>query len=84
MNAGQEAETALVLAAARLARHQPELWAELVKALQSFSTVQIQNLVQSPLESLPVLQGRAQLGAHVFAVLSECLARADKIESKRK
>jgi hypothetical protein len=84
MSRQQEAETAVVLAAARLARHNPGLWDELLQAVQFYSSVQIQNLVQSPLDTLPVLQGRAQANGHLFAILSECIARADKIESKQK
>ena len=75
---------ALTLAAAKLARSAPENWQQFIGALNSYSTLQITNCVQSPLEELPRAQGRAQATARLYGLLADCLASADKIEGKRK
>ena len=74
----------LILRAAALARTSPRSWTEFLGALSNF-TDQIKNdCIQSPLEQLPVAQGRAQLAAHLTALLANCIPSADKIESKSK
>lgn len=74
----------LILRAAELARSAPRNWNEFLGAFQHF-TDQIKNdCIQSPLEHLPVTQGRAQLAAHLLTMLTNCLASADKIEGKKK
>lgn len=77
-------ETDLTLAAARLARNAPESWERFLGAFQAYSSQQITNCVQSPLEDLPRAQGRAQATARLYGLLAECLSSADKIEGKRK
>ena len=77
-------EEDLILAAARLARVAPENWKQFLGALQAYSSLQITNCVQSPLEELPRAQGRAQATARLYGLLAECLKSADKIEGKRK
>jgi hypothetical protein len=77
-------ENDLILAAAKLARGAPESWKQFLGALSGFSSQQISNCVQSPLEELPRAQGRAQATARLYGLLAECLSSADKIEGKRK
>jgi hypothetical protein len=74
----------LILAAARLARVAPENWKQFLGALSPYSSQQITNCVQSPLEELPRAQGRAQATARLYGLLADCLSSADKIEGKRK
>lgn len=74
----------LILASARLARSAPESWQKFLGALQAYSSQQLTNCVQSPLPELQRAQGRAQIAAHIYGILSDCLASADKIEGKRK
>lgn len=72
------------MAAARLARSAPESWKQFLGAFQAHSSQQIQNCIKSPLDELPRNQGRAQATAHLFGLLADCMASADKIEGKRK
>ena len=72
------------MAAAKLARVAPENWKQFLGAFQAYSSMQIQNCVQSPLETLPVAQGRAQATARLYGLMAECIQAADKIEGKRK
>jgi hypothetical protein len=74
----------LILKAAELARSAPRIWNEFLGALSNYSNQQKDNCIQSPLEQLPVAQGRAQLAAHLHGVLATCIQSADKIEGKRK
>lgn len=80
MNADRD----LILAAARLARSAPEGWQQFLGAFQSYANQQRDNCVQSPLDLLPVTQGRAQCAAHLQGLFAECLSKADQIEGKRK
>lgn len=77
-------ENELVLAAARIARTSPDAWGRFIAAVQSYSSQQITHCIQSPLELLPVAQGRAQATARLYGILAECLSSADKLEGKRK
>lgn len=77
-------ESDLTMKAALLARNAPDSWKQFLGAFQDYSSQQIQNCIQSPLELLPVAQGRAQATARLYGLLAECLTSADKIEGKRK
>ena len=77
-------ETDLTLAAARIARSSPDAWDRFLAAVQAYSSQQITHCIQSPLEQLPVAQGRAQATARLYGLLAECVSSADKIEGKRK
>lgn len=77
-------ETDLQLAAARIARSMPDAWDRFIAAVQAYSSQQITNCIQSPLDVLPVTQGRAQATARLYGLLAECIASADKLEGKRK
>jgi len=74
----------LILASARLARSSPESWKQFLDGFRVYTDQQRDNCIQSPLENLPVAQGRAQLAAHLYGMLADCIASADKIEGKRK
>lgn len=78
------ADRDLILKAAVLARSSPKSWSEFLGALSNFADQQKDNCIQSPLEHLPVAQGRAQLAAHLHKLLADCLSSADKIEGKSK
>lgn len=77
-------EDEFVLAAARVARTAPESWMKLLDAVSKYASLQATNCIQSPLEELPRAQGRAQMAAKIRDLMVDCLASADKIESKRK
>lgn len=77
-------ERELILAAARLARSAPEGWKQFLGAFQNYTNIQRDNCVQSPLDVLPVTQGRAQCSAHLLGLFADCLSKADAIEEKRK
>lgn len=74
----------LILEAARLARNAPESWNKFLGALAKYTNDQRDNCIRSPIELLPVAQGRAQACTHLLGLLEECLVLADKIEGKRK
>lgn len=78
------ADKELILRAAELARTAPRAYQEFLGALSNF-TDQIKNdCIQSPLDLLPVAQGRAQNAARLLNLLANCLSSADKIEGKNK
>lgn len=74
----------LILRAAELARTSPRSWNEFLGALSSFTDHVKNDCIQSPLEQLPVAQGRAQIAAHLLGLLATCLQSADRIEGKQK
>jgi hypothetical protein len=77
-------EQALILRAAELARNAPQSWQHFVEAFRAYSSEQTVNLIQSPLDQLPVAQGRAQSSSRLLDHFANCLSSADKIESKRR
>jgi hypothetical protein len=74
----------LILRAAELARTAPRSWKEFLGALSNYTDHQKNNCIQSPLDQLPVAQGRAQLAAHLHDLLTNCISSADKFEGKNK
>ena len=74
----------LTLKAAYLARSAPEAWRSFLGALSQYNEKQRDDLVRSPIELLPVAQGRAQAVRDLTALLADCLTMADKIERKTK
>jgi len=74
----------LILRGAELARSAPRSWNEFLGALSVFTEHQKNNCIQSPLDQLPVAQGRAQLAAHLLDLLANCISSADKIEGRHK
>lgn len=75
--------TALTLAAANLARSAPNGWREFLQAAASYTTTIDTNCIQSPLDKLPVAQGRAQNAREFFGLLENCLQDADRIMKRR-
>lgn len=78
------ADRDLILAAARLARSTPDGWKQFLGAFRAYADQHRDNCIQSPLTTLPVAQGRAQLAAQLNGLFAECLTSADKLEGKRK
>jgi hypothetical protein len=78
------AEEGIVMAAARLARTAPEAWTMFLDAANIYSHHQAHLCVSSPLEFLPVAQGRAQNAARLLSLLADCQPSADKIEGRKK
>jgi hypothetical protein len=74
----------LILRAATLARSAPESWEKFLGALAQYTETQRHNCISSPIEMLPVTQGRAQACVHLLALLKDCSLTADKIEGRNK
>lgn len=72
------------MAAARLARNAPESWEQFLGAFALHAEQQTSNCIQSPLESLPIAQGRAQNAVRLRELFAGCIASADKLEGKNK
>ena len=70
--------------AANVARLAPREWGEFVVSLQAYVEVQRSNLVKSPLQELPVNQGRAQLGTTLALLLRDCVANDDTTRKGKK
>jgi hypothetical protein len=77
-------EQDLILQAAVLARTAPHPWQGFMRALTAYNLQITTHCIQSPLENLPVAQGRAQASARLFDLFANCLASADKIEKSEK
>ena len=74
----------LILHSARLARRAPEEWQHFLGALAKYVEAQRTHCIASPLDILPVAQGRAQACTALLALFADCLSSADKIEGKYK
>lgn len=74
----------LILNTARLARRAPDEWQHFLGALAKYVETQRSYCIQSPLDILPVAQGRAQACTAILALFTDCLSSADKIEGKHK
>jgi hypothetical protein len=74
----------LILRAAELARSAPRAYEEFLGALSDYTDQVKTDCISSPLDLLPVAQGRAQLAARLQNLLANCLSSADKFEGKRK
>ena len=70
----------LILKAAILARNAPEQWRDFVEALRKHNEVHRDNLVKSPMNELPVNQGRAQMATNLLGMLATCVETADKMK----
>lgn len=73
----------LILKAATLARIAPDDWRNFVEALGRYAEVHRENLIKSPLNELPVNQGRAQTASSLREMLADCLISADRIKGKK-
>lgn len=74
----------LTLRAAALARSAPRAFEDFLGALSVFTDQIKTDCIQSPLDLLPVAQGRAQFAARLHDLLANCISSADKIEGRRK
>jgi hypothetical protein len=74
----------LILRAAALARRSPQEWSEFLAAFKDYTDVNRERCVSSPLDTLPVAQGRAQNCAALLRLFQECVQTADQITEKRK
>lgn len=74
----------LILRSATLARSRPQEWSEFLAAFKEYTDVQRERCVSSPLDTLPVAQGRAQNCAALLRLFQECVQNADQIQEKRK
>jgi hypothetical protein len=83
MNERMSAENQLIIAAAVLSRINPQPWAGFMRAFVTYNQYLTSNCIQSPLDNLPVAQGRAQATAHLFELFANCLSSADKLEGKK-
>jgi hypothetical protein len=74
----------LIVAAAKVARVDPEAWRAFLGALSVYNEVQRTMCIMSPIETLPVAQGNARAVAQILGLLEDCQNVADKIERKAK
>lgn len=77
------AEQQLIVACAVLSRTAPHPWAGFMRAFVEYNQQLTHNCVQSPLDNLPVAQGRAQATARLLDLFANCLTSADKIEGRK-
>lgn len=73
----------LILAAAELARSNPQKWDEFLTAMSEYSAKAMDTLVSSGPENLKVAQGRAQMSRDLKALLEGAVKSADRITSRQ-
>lgn len=73
----------LTMRAAALSRNAPMEWQAFVKALAVYTEVHRNNLVKSPMEELPVNQGRAQALSSLLGLLKNPEPVADKLRKNQ-
>ena len=73
----------LILAAAELRRRDEEGFQMFLGAFRAYTNKTKDDLVKSPTEQLPVMQGRARNCVEILRVLEDCTALADKREKKK-
>lgn len=74
----------LIKASADLARSAPESWRGFLGALRAYTDTQRDNIVSSPLDVLPVAQGRAQACVALLRLMEDCLQNADQIKERKR
>jgi len=74
----------LATTAAELARAAPQKWADFLFALKTYADETKDNLVASPPDRLPLMQGRAQACAQLLQTLQQAIKIADQIEKRGK
>lgn len=72
----------LATVAAELARSAPHQWHAFLVALKAYSDEARDNLVASPMDRLPLMQGRAQASAQLLHTLQQAIKIADQIEKR--
>lgn len=78
------ADREVILKAADLARSRPQEWAAFVAALDTYTTTIRDQCISSPLDVLPVAQGRAQQCVALLRLLENCVKAADQILEKKR
>jgi len=74
----------LVMAAARLARSNPNTWGEFLKLFSEYTDQRKNECVQSPPETVVVAQGKAQQCAELLTLFSDVVNKADKLSAQMK
>jgi hypothetical protein len=73
----------LVMTAAELRRKAPEGFQKFLEAFRAYTNKTKDECISSPIDTLPVAQGRARGCASVLHILDNCIVLADKREKKR-
>ena len=73
----------LVMAAAELRRNAPEGFQKFLEAFRAYTNKTKDECISSPIDTLPVAQGRARGCAAILRMLDDCLTLADKREKKK-
>lgn len=76
------AEQKLTLALAQMARYSKTGWDQLLAEYRAYSADIDQQLISSPIELLPVAQGRARHAREFLSILEKCLANADQMAKR--
>lgn len=79
-----DAHRDLIKASADLARANPEEWRRFLGVVRAYTDTQRDNVVSSPLDVLPVAQGRAQACVALLRLFEDCLQTADQIKERKK
>ena len=74
---------ALILKSAALARSSPQIWSEFLRAFHEYTDEKRDQCISSPIDALPVSQGRAQACRDLLRLFAECTAKADQIEKRQ-
>jgi hypothetical protein len=74
----------LIFKSAALARSSPQEWSEFLGALRAYTDTIRNQCISSPLDVLPVAQGRAQNCVALLGIFEGCVRAADQIQEKRK
>jgi len=77
------APSALVSTAAALARARPDLWVDLIKALEMHSVQRARECVRAAPVEVHTAQGRAQEANYLLEQLSDAVKSADRIVQRR-
>lgn len=75
-------DTKFIHVTAALSRAAPQEWAAFLDAYRLYSFKLINDCISSPLDLLPVIQGRAQQVREMQDHLEKSAERADQIEAK--
>lgn len=74
----------LIIAAAQLAQTAAGSWEKFLAALRAHNAAVTNQLVSSPIEVLPVAQGRAKHAQELLTTLENCRTVAEQIEKGQK
>jgi hypothetical protein len=77
-------DEALIISAAALARHSPDLWGRFVSGLEKRSVRLSQSLLNAPADKLQHGQGAALEAYSLYVALNNCMNTASSIDASRK